>query len=344
MQKLRRQELMTVTQRAIDCWVDWQQGDPAAIVVPEALRQAWVDLVSVWGDGSIPADCRELARLVERFDKECLTPWLTEMDTTGQQAILPGNEFWRTLEEISRLLTAVESPGLKPLEPIADLVAQGVTHAQIARIYGFTDARGNFSEQMVREELAKPGTHLGDGWVDPRMRRQIDRRNARMAAVDRAFQAASQKVERRNAQPRESLADLIDQQVPLEQIARIFRVSEEEIVQRCEEQGLALPGPLPPSASMAGVFATEEQLTQGETFAKQAERRRAEQSPTDEQPAIDHSQTVEQQIVACHLQGLSVRDTVQALTHEAIGERKVRAVLKRYQDDPSAFGEAVAAK
>ena len=96
---------------------------------------------------------------------------------------------------------------------------------------------------------------------------------------------------------------------------------------------------------MAGVFATDEQLQQGETFAKQAERRRAEQAEGEEPPAIDHAQTVEQQIVACHLQGLSVRDTVQALTHvEGIGERKVRAVLKRYQDDPSAFGEVLAAK
>ncbi len=344
----RRREVLAATEAAIDAWVDWQEHDRDALIVPEELRQAWSDMVVIWATGSIPADCRELARAVEAFDAQYLAPWLAQMESSGQQAIMPPNAFWAALEGIARGLAEVTAPAQKPLEPIADLVAQGVSHAQIAKIYGFRDGRGNWSEQMVREELAKPGTHTGAGWVDPRQQRKAGRLAAREEAVKRARQAIARKIARREATPPESLADLIEQGVSLVQIARIFRTTEAAVLEQCRAEGLQEPAAAPPSASMAGIFATEEELERAEAFSEDAERRRAERAAEtvvvgDGDTGSDDGapMTLEQQIVACHLDGLSVEDTVQTLQHLAgVTAAKVRSVVKRYDKDPAAFGMA----
>lgn len=347
----RRRELLTVTELAIDAWLYWQQQDRDALIVPESLRQAWVDMVTVWADGSIPADCRELARAVDRFDADHLTPWLGEMDRSNKQAILPPNAFWAALEAISSHLLAVTTPAMKPLEPIKDLVAQGVSPTQIAKIYGFKDVRGNWSEAMVREELAKPGTHTGEGWVDPRLQRKIDRQTARAEAVGRAREVVARKIARREAQPKESLQELIEQGVSLDQIVKIFRTTPDDILAQCRAEGLPEPAAAPPGTSMASIYATDAEVERGEAFVRQAgqagrhteeviEGDEGDESGDDAEPQAS-SQTLEQQIVACHLQGLGVEETVQALQHlEGAGPRKVKAVVKRYQENPEAFGMA----
>lgn len=139
---------------------------------PDHLDESYLDscelVLRTFRSGAIPADCRALAKavdaLAQQFDEYNI---LCATDDYPP----PSDAFCGAVQALRDCRSKMEFVGLKPLESIAQLEKEQVPHSQIARIYGFLDARGEPQPWKVEEELAKPGKHTGPGtgWVDPRV-------------------------------------------------------------------------------------------------------------------------------------------------------------------------------
>ena len=178
--------------------------------------------------GDIPAECRGLAELVERLAIEN-DRFNARNDDTGEQ--YPHDDFFAAVQAIRQHLNGVIQVPLKPLETIKELVEQKVSHEQIAKIYGFTDRRGNVLPWLVQRELDKPNSVLntsgaidGRDWRDPRLP-PVEDSSPEDERLVRKSKAAADDQKPCPELPRE----LWEQKVPAKQAAKMLRRSVTEV-------------------------------------------------------------------------------------------------------------------
>ncbi len=236
----RRGELLEAVKTLEDAHQAWVEGDQPWIT--EELEDAIEDTVVTCAAGAIPADCRELVANVENLGREW-EAFAARLRRSTRVAILPGEAFWRALEAVEEAAQRTTAPPKRQLEPIAVLRAQNVSDAQIARMYGFLDAAGAPEPWKVQEELDEPRRHTGEetGWVSPLERRDRQREDEARAGLTRLRERARRRIEQRAKPCPESLEELVQQQVPLEQIARMLRKTPEEVLAECDAAGLPHP-------------------------------------------------------------------------------------------------------
>lgn len=135
-------------------------------------------------------------------------------------------------------------PRVYPLpEPIAELTAMpGMSDVQICRQYGFVDRHGNPAISTLHEERRTPGTHFNaDTWQHPTKKRHDAELAERWAKRPKRAGIPINRPVPAGPAP-ESLEELLAQQVPAKQIARMKGISEEEVRAAAEELGLTLDG------------------------------------------------------------------------------------------------------
>jgi hypothetical protein len=334
--KERRDELLAVCEHAIAERQRWELSE--MVKLSEELEDAVDGLVDTFAVGSLPSDCRGLAVVAEQL-KGVMDEWRESMRLTRRVAPTPRQEFWRLLDRIDELLHAVKSPPKKPLESVAELRRQEVSDEQICKIYGWIDARGGAEVWKVSEELAKPGTHTGSNWTDPRERTRQEAERKRQEAVNRARAARERKLAKLNAPPPESLAELIAQGVTLGQIAKMHNCGESEILERCKAEGLPTPE-LSHDLEAGKEWQQDGEREAAEHYAKtvQAGQPVAVAEP-EEPPAVPLAGSVEAQVIQLHLAGEETPAIVRALRANGttLSAKKVDAILKRYQESPEEF-------
>lgn len=178
--------------------------------------------------GEIPAESRVLADAVEDFLDEA-SRFDAREDVNN---FYPGDAFWEARERIAKVLEGdgVNPAELRPLESIKELVSQGVTHMQIAKMYGFFNRNGDPMPHLVQRELDKPGSVLetkgavdGKDWIDPRLKEQQEAAEAAARHTGRlADKTKKAAVEHEPACP-ESPRDLWEQNVSPKQAAKMLR-------------------------------------------------------------------------------------------------------------------------
>jgi hypothetical protein len=156
--------------------------------------------------------------------------WLEFTDKTqaGADVDPAGSpDLWAAYEEIRLALVPKVWP--KP-EPIRQLIERDKVPAwQVQKIYGFANL------QMVEEELSAPGTHYqADKWMgagEKNFKAEIDRKWNDRKPVKLPIIADSEPQTESNPPPvaPESIETLLAQNVPLEQIAKMKRVSLAEV-------------------------------------------------------------------------------------------------------------------
>lgn len=193
------------------------------------------DMIEGFSAGDIPGECRRIADAVTRLDLQAQEHDLQLMENAYA---IPRDDFWSAVEALRLAREDRGVADLMPLESVELLNQQGVDHVQIAKIYGFVNARGIPDTKKVEEELKKTGCHTGPGtgWVDPR----VLERQREQEAASRNFQAARERRaprEQTQQEPApkpcpETIEELIDQDVDDEQIARMHRVPIDEVRMR----------------------------------------------------------------------------------------------------------------
>jgi len=181
--------------------------------------------------------------------------------------------------------------------------------------------------------------------VDPVSRRRLTKIEEERTLHERVKQLRESKLRRGRRKAPESLQTLVRQGVYLEQIADMLEITEEEVLQRCDEEQL----PHPPSRGSAGSMRSPYEPPLDEAVARQfaadeaeGRRRLAESGATRDalELAASEGLSLEQQIAKLHEEGYEAADIAAELSNDQlkVSRQKVQAVIKRYQEDPAAIG------
>lgn len=224
----RSEQLTKVARNFIETHDQWAEDDNRQNP-DDVYWDAVETLVEAFENGDIPADLRMLHDAVARLTKEADVFEATNPAPGAH----PQDSFWDAVVGIRRVLDGPQRRELKPLESIKELAAMPyMQHAQIARMYGFKDRKGNLLVHLVQRELDAPGSVIstpggmdGRDWVDPRLA-ELDEGES---AADRACQAIEEKSKRakKDAGPcKETAEELWQQGVSPAQAAKMLKADE----------------------------------------------------------------------------------------------------------------------
>lgn len=186
--------------------------------------------------GDIPGDCRRLAGAVDEFR----TAADAFEEREDEEQLYPGEAFWRGVEGIKAVVSGPERRELPPLESIKELAAMPyMQHAQICKMYGFIDRKGNLMPRLVQMELDSPGSVIGpaakgkgliDGrdWADPRLD-ELDEQDGAAERHSEAIQEKGRAAQRDKESCAESARDLWEQGVSPQQAAKMLKRHEKEV-------------------------------------------------------------------------------------------------------------------
>ena len=151
------------------------------------------------------------------------------------------SQLWSTYETIR---SATKKLQFKLPEPIDQLLnREKVPAPQVALIYGFLHSDGTPDVNMVQAELEKPGTHFDPKtWIHPSQKShdaEIARAWAKRSPANLPISYATAEASTPEVAP-EPLDMLIQQRVPVEQIATMKQIPVEEVEARARELGVIL--------------------------------------------------------------------------------------------------------
>lgn len=265
---------------------------------------------------------------------------------------LPDRLFWERWFAIEDQVIESEKKPIPPVESVAVLDKQGVYHRQIADIYGWFLPNGAPDTSKVSEELASPGTHAPKGYQTPHQRRR-SLENERLVSEANFWRT---RLERKvsvlcDVAP-ESIRDLALTGVSAKQIARMKRMTIDDVFAECDK--LNIPRPVVDygqSMLTEGRFdkiQTEEQRRLQEVqLSRVVTRRQVEnpklsdvrlsddqdqsEQPTDgsDEPAIDDTDVAQvnqqEQVLEYARTGMSAKEIAE---HTGLTAAKVKSLLK----------------
>jgi hypothetical protein len=347
MQDERREHLLLVTDAMLQAWGDWGD-DGTALTMTTAFSDAVVDCLVVWSEGTIPGDLRNLAGEMDTV-REKWNDWVRLHEENPLKNTLPGNALWKALEAVEKGRQEAVTPREFTLEPIASLDAMNPrpTDAQICRMYGFT-SDGTFKGQpkitMLYEERAAPGRHTGagTGWMPPHARRHAQVQQEQAEAVERQRTRRQSKIDALTKPAKESIEELVEVNgISGKQIARMKKIDRAEFEAYCRTHGLQVPPWDSASANaIQGIHDPDEAATVPTATVGRPSGLDAIPGPT----VIDEGEgplTMEQEIIQYHKAGgIGAQEIAEAVSRpdEPVSRQKVQAIIKRWQEDPAAFG------
>lgn len=221
-------------------------------VISQLMSERWDNLGEMVAVDAVDDGAKRLVLLVDEFHDQLGR--FEDKASSGASNVDPGGstELWQAWEN---LITAAaqRAPEKKRIEPIAELKAQDVPVRQIAKIYDWFDRHGEPDVQKVYEELENPGTHY-----DPATHRTShERKYDRQLAADWEARSSRRAVSGDERGPksgripdpaRESIQDLLEQQVSVKQIAIMKRVDEQTILDLARGLGINTGISAPPPA------------------------------------------------------------------------------------------------
>ncbi len=211
--------------------------------------------------------------------------WILYTDQAKAQAdVSPSGspELWSLYEQVR---AACKPIAYRKPEPIEQLIKRDRVEAwQVAKMYGWKDEGGNDDVTRVQEELEKPGTHYDAAtWKHPdQLRTDLELAGLWAKRVPAEMPAELDDVLNGKVPPTvapESLELLIQQRVPLEQIARMKQISVEDVERAAANVGVVLQDarhlyPASPVVAMQETLAADD--------ARHAEFERDQQSKAAE--------------------------------------------------------------
>jgi hypothetical protein len=232
----REDVLLTACQAILDGLDAWEQAEqesesPNPQPFSDDLVIAIDDAILQFTSGDLPHNCRGLAAVVDTLD----AAWQEFAQVASRRNPVPGPRFWQAIGSL-RSEFEFKAPPVTDftVEPVGELVAQKVSYNQIALIYSH-NGQGPFMRagqpavELVKREIANPGSIIGPDFVHPRTafeRQQADRytnwvaQRAEGLRARAAAEAAAGTTAGATA-GRETIAELIAQGLSDHQIAKI---------------------------------------------------------------------------------------------------------------------------
>lgn len=254
MPALSRSDIAQLVREAVNVIVDWEgTNDSAGYVrwrggqrkaISDPVATAWGNLLTAIADNdAIADDAKSLVIEIDRFDGQ-LADWENGISHVPEDTDPAGSpSLWSAWAEVQR--EAFKPINRKLPTPIRELVdVQKVPDRQIAIQYGWFRSDGTPDLAKVREEVEQPGKHFNpETWVHPSERR----RAAAIAEVwaKRVSRWSSSQVGGSKKEAKETLDELIFQEVPSKQIAMMKGIGVDEVKARAAYLGVPLDGVVP---------------------------------------------------------------------------------------------------
>lgn len=166
----RTDAILSATDTLIRVHDDWENDEKSPLQPSEAFETALIAAVETAENGDTPMQCRELVTALSRLGFE----WSEYADGKMDRRRCPVGSFWAAFRAVLNAREGATPPARQRLEPVAELLAQGVTYHQIAHhIYGhhgrgpFLNRAGQPDVTLILQERDKPGSVIGDDWVHP---------------------------------------------------------------------------------------------------------------------------------------------------------------------------------
>lgn len=222
----------------------WQEADTGPDVPTAAYEQAVISLVRAC-DGDLPARCREIGTAVGRLTEE----WNAYADGTkrsGRQLDKPQSSLWAAVENLQNVRDGA-SWKIPPIpEPVDYLIASKVSQSQIALyIYAhngkgpFITTPGNYSPRLVMQEAAEPGSVCKPGWWEALHAQDEETAIKSMRhAIAPPMRLMSDEDEPEFTEDKSSVEELLREGAFPQQIARVKRMTTEEVFRIAKEHGI----------------------------------------------------------------------------------------------------------
>lgn len=319
----RNQELLTLLDAELEQYSIWAESEAN---VPGSEYWETVDalLEGFYED----AGTGPMAKAEARVDQ--LRVAYEAFNDSG--AAIPGSAFWRLRGEVQTLCRQTP-PRLAPLESVAELLRQKVSHLQIARIWRLLNPDGRERLDLVQAEIDKPSSVITAEHVA-----MVDNLRLAEAGWGPADQKAKPKVKPPEPAKFEGIEELIRQRVPVSQIVAIkseqYRRGETKfaatiVLDLAAAMGVNLPGSAQETIN-AGAQQLNRDLTGVEPqlpnttpalLPHEIASEVAEEEGDDEIP-------VEDKIIELHEAGHDVKTIAE---HVNLPQKKIRSIIKNWE-------------
>lgn len=227
-------------------WADNDVG-PA---VPTAAYEIAVHNLMRECDGDVPARCREIVTAVNRLIVEW-NAYARGERRTGRQGDQPHPALWAAVEHLGNVRKGA-SWRIPPIpEPVDYLIEQKVSLSQIAlHIYAhngrgpFITGPGSFDQSLVLQEKAQPGSVCKDGWWEAL---HADDQRTAVASLRHSMERPEHMLTDPAdtiTEDKASVVQLLREQAFPQQIARVKKITVEEVFRIAKENGIT-PNEMP---------------------------------------------------------------------------------------------------
>lgn len=240
----RRAHLLAMVTGAGKAHKDWVETGDSSLLPEDELYQRFQELADQSRVIFAPR-AEDLEKLILAFSPHWAA-YVTSQQTTADITMLPSPELWAAWEALQHFALAATMPRLKRIESIAQLKEEKVSTRQICMIYGFVEPDGVTPDfAKLDEEIREPGKHTGagTGWVAP-VNRDLAAKIAQMTIDAEQISAKrSAKIAAAVTPARESIESLLALTPPVSavQIARMKRITVEQVFDYCRQHGLPAP-------------------------------------------------------------------------------------------------------
>lgn len=226
----RETDLLSAVDLFLQQYALWVEAEHQDLLTDE-FQDSLLAMVDEFAVGDMPGSCRDLDDVVRSLGRV----WAEYEEQVSQQEPMPRSTFWEAVERLAETRRGQKPWEAKPLESVAMLHAQGVTHRQIALMYSYSPTgqdrnrvgpfwrNGVPQDHLVEKELQNPGSVIPADFVHPAdlAARQSEalRRQRRLQRIETLATTAPVN------KPPESIEELLRQGVSVRQIAKMHGVS-----------------------------------------------------------------------------------------------------------------------
>lgn len=228
--------LLDAVARFLRVYEDWCVSDESLLTTE--FEESLVELVRLFGTSDLPSGIRRIAAavadLADQWDQYTNYVTLLKPDPTAR--------FWRAIDHLRLSVEATATARRRALEPVAVLIEQKVSFAQIANhIYGDRSQgpflkNGVVQEDLILKEAQTPGTVIPPDWTHPA---DVFAEQAALASTSAALKRLSKRFEKPPIAP-ESVEELLRGRVPVEQIAEMKHIGLDAVISESERLGIAV--------------------------------------------------------------------------------------------------------
>lgn len=322
---MKAERLKALVDQTLRCYQSWGANQDVR-EISEELEDAIDAMLLGFQAIEAPQEYQAVARVVENIVPEWQA-WKDQVALRGTEGVFPGKRWFNAMTELGRAWITSEKVVLNPLEPVSELMRQGVSPRQIALIWGFELPNGQPDMEKVFQEAANPGTHTKG--VDPRVRKAQEARERQIAEMEEIIERRRKERERVEQAAPEGLGQLIKEAVSVRQIKKMIPgVTDEQIRAMADSMGLP-----PPDVDYAPVQSAraphEPEISEADKTAMDAILREANTVEVEEEvPEAAYTKEIVAEVMAHKSNGLTDARRISREMSGRLTTKQVRDILE----------------